>query len=109
MLRPTTPCSSIVRDQLLFLIFFTHHQVDSGHGGQTKDTDGDEGDGYDEGTSHTVFPRLISQLAAALLQSFIQYVHEVDVRITWIPHVYWQVDFERNGHIVDDVRLPSLI
>lgn len=23
---------------------------DSGHGGQTKDTDGDEGDGYDEGT-----------------------------------------------------------
>ena len=24
---------------------------DSGHGGQTKDLDGDEGDGYDEGCS----------------------------------------------------------
>jgi len=25
--------------------------LDSGHGGQTKDTDGDEADGYDEGFS----------------------------------------------------------
>ena len=25
--------------------------TDSGHGGQTKDTDGDEGDGFDEGLS----------------------------------------------------------
>jgi hypothetical protein len=25
--------------------------LDSGHGGQTKDLDGDEGDGYDEGCS----------------------------------------------------------
>ena len=24
--------------------------LDSGHGGQTKDTDGDEADGYDEGS-----------------------------------------------------------
>ena len=32
--------------------------VDSGHGGQTKDTDGDEGDGFDEGSlqpSHATF------------------------------------------------------
>ena len=26
--------------------------VDSGHGGQTKDLDGDEDDGYDEGSWH---------------------------------------------------------
>ena len=39
--------------------------VDSGHGGQTKDLDGDEADGYDE--------------------------------------VIYPVDFERAGHLVDDV------
>ena len=38
---------------------------DSGHGGQTKDLDGDEADGFDE--------------------------------------VIYPLDFERNGHIVDDV------
>ena len=38
--------------------------VDSGHGGQTKDLDGDEADGYDE--------------------------------------VIYPVDFNENGHIVDD-------
>lgn len=26
---------------------------DSGHGGQTKDLDGDEGDGYDEGSARS--------------------------------------------------------
>ena len=40
--------------------------VDSGHGGQTKDLDGDEADGFDE--------------------------------------VIYPVDFEKAGHIVDDVR-----
>ena len=45
--------------------------LDSGHGGQTKDLDGDEEDGYDE--------------------------------------VIYPVDFQTNGHIVDDVRIiPSL-
>lgn len=28
--------------------------VDSGHGGQTKDLDGDEADGFDEGFSHPI-------------------------------------------------------
>lgn len=28
------------------------YRVDSGHGGQTKDLDGDEADGYDEGQQH---------------------------------------------------------
>lgn len=30
--------------------FFSYNHIDSGHGGQTKDLDGDEADGYDEGT-----------------------------------------------------------
>ena len=30
--------------------FTSHNHIDSGHGGQTKDLDGDEADGYDEGT-----------------------------------------------------------
>lgn len=36
------------------------HQIDSGHGGQTKDLDGDEEDGYDEGDDYV---KLISQQA----------------------------------------------
>ncbi|KAF9468049.1 caspase domain-containing protein [Collybia nuda] len=43
----------------------------SGHGGQTKDLDGDEGDGYDE--------------------------------------VIYPVDFERNGHIVDDLMHEIMV
>lgn len=53
MLDQTMHFSSIVRNCLLF--FKTSNQnwqrwsfVDSGHGGQTKDLDGDEADGYDE-------------------------------------------------------------
>jgi hypothetical protein len=44
-----THCSSIVSDFLRFLrrSFFIR-LLDSGHGGQTKDLDGDEADGYDE-------------------------------------------------------------
>jgi hypothetical protein len=30
--------------------------LDSGHGGQTEDLDGDEDDGYDEGASHFLDP-----------------------------------------------------
>ncbi|KAJ3574191.1 hypothetical protein NP233_g1948 [Leucocoprinus birnbaumii] len=43
----------------------------SGHGGQTKDLDGDEGDGYDE--------------------------------------VIYPLDFERNGHIVDDLIHQTMV
>lgn len=64
---PTTRFSSTVR-----LIKYTSYLpislmgfVDSGHGGQTEDLDGDEEDGYDE--------------------------------------VIYPVDYEANGHIVDDV------
>jgi hypothetical protein len=38
------------------------NQIDSGHGGQTKDLDGDEDDGYDEGDDCVT---LISQQACA--------------------------------------------
>jgi hypothetical protein len=31
--------------------------LDSGHGGQTKDLDGDEGDGFDEGCFYFYFDR----------------------------------------------------
>ncbi len=46
--------------------FVSDRMIDSGHGGQTKDLDGDEADGFDE--------------------------------------VIYPVDFEKAGHIVDDVR-----
>ena len=40
---------SIVRLQHSMQAFISHNDLDSGHGGQTKDLDGDEADGYDEG------------------------------------------------------------
>lgn len=33
----------------IYIIFLISFLSDSGHGGQTKDVDGDEADGYDEG------------------------------------------------------------
>jgi metacaspase-1 len=57
--------------------------VDSGHGGQTKDLDGDEADGFDEGfsqISHATF--LFTGSAFAVI---------------------YPVDFKKAGHIVDDV------
>ena len=36
--------------RFVFGFFFERRCVDSGHGGQTKDLDGDEADGWDEGT-----------------------------------------------------------
>ncbi|KAG5643021.1 Ca(2+)-dependent cysteine protease [Asterophora parasitica] len=47
------------------------HLEDSGHGGQTKDLDGDEADGYDE--------------------------------------VIYPVDYEQNGHVVDDLIHDILV
>ena len=52
-----TRCSSTVRIGTSFLVFdlaWSSHRgrVDSGHGGQVKDTNGDEVDGYDEGWLH---------------------------------------------------------
>lgn len=58
----------LVRDARPNDALFFHY---SGHGGQTKDTDGDEGDGYDE----TIYP----------------------------------VDFEQNGHIVDDTMHDIMV
>ena len=43
---------------LLMLILLSHtflFSVDSGHGGQTPDLDGDEMDGFDEGVWYTFF------------------------------------------------------
>ncbi|KAK0193901.1 caspase domain-containing protein [Armillaria mellea] len=61
----------------------------SGHGGQTKDLDGDEADGYDEGQQH---------ICNALFH---------------IPHVplfiIYQVDHQRNGHIVDDLMHQIMV
>jgi hypothetical protein len=56
--------------------------IDSGHGGQTKDLDGDEDDGYDEGEQ---------------LPSIFVSPSNSDL-------VIYPLDFETNGHIVDDVR-----
>ena len=58
--------------------------LDSGHGGQTKDLDGDEEDGYDEGV----------------------YLPECcPLSIYQDTLVIYPVDFKENGHIVDDVRI----
>ena len=58
--------------------------LDSGHGGQTKDLNGDEADGYDEG--------------------FSQSPHRYSLHLYGIPFpVIYPVDFKRAGHIVDDV------
>lgn len=57
---------------------------DSGHGGQTKDLNGDEGDGFDEGYSQ--FP------LADLFCS----------QKTSLPVIY-PVDFKKTSFIVDDV------
>lgn len=85
---PMTHCSSIVRGYFhghLYLLI-THSKIDSGHGGQTKDLDGDEEDGYDEGDDYVP---LIPQKAYVDLCAIVIY----------------PVDFKQNGHIVDDVRL----
>jgi hypothetical protein len=57
--------------------------TDSGHGGQVPDLDGDEIDGYDEGTT---------------FQS-LQSPH----RILTLISVIFPVDYKRRGYIVDDV------
>lgn len=51
MLNQTTRSSSTVSrvSQVLIIKFYWCWIADSGHGGQTKDRDGDEADGYDEG------------------------------------------------------------
>jgi hypothetical protein len=46
-----TRCFSIVCLAILKLVRAFSSCLDSGHGGQTKDLDGDEEDGYDEGFS----------------------------------------------------------
>jgi hypothetical protein len=60
--------------------------IDSGHGGQTKDLNGDEIDGYDEGLkqgSPSIRPCADTSL------------------------VIFPLDFARAGHILDDVSVPS--
>lgn len=70
-------------------LFVTHTEIDSGHGGQTKDLDGDEEDGYDEGDDYMPFiPQETCVDSCAI--------------------VIYPVDFKQNGHIVDDVRLRSI-
>jgi len=50
MLSPTILYSSTVSVVLTsWYIPTLNFSLDSGHGGQAKDTDGDEGDGFDEG------------------------------------------------------------
>ena len=62
-------------------------QTDSGHGGQTKDLDGDEEDGYDEGGFYL---------------SISTYLRGADT--IWMVTVIYPLDWKKKGHIVDDVR-----
>ncbi|KAG7451183.1 uncharacterized protein BT62DRAFT_1071772 [Guyanagaster necrorhizus] len=59
----------------------------SGHGGQTKDLDGDEADGYDE----VIYPA--SSYSSDIYASLTTY----------------QVDHQRNGHIVDDLMHQIMV
>lgn len=68
-------------------------RLDSGHGGQIPDKDGDETDGLDEGTSYSSLFR---------------------TSLTCARTVIYPVDYKKAGLIVDDVRsfvfnLPWLI
>jgi len=90
-----TPCFSIVGCRVLclffifiFILFYFLKLIwilllDSGHGGQTRDLDGDEADGWDEGKFHPVCPRVFNWDAVLVI---------------------FPLDFKINGHIVDDVR-----
>ena len=49
---PTIHYSSIVREYSMSSPSVLLTKTDSGHGGQTKDLDGDEEDGYDEGDNY---------------------------------------------------------
>ncbi|PPQ68304.1 hypothetical protein CVT25_001392 [Psilocybe cyanescens] len=64
----------------------------SGHGGQTKDTDGDEGDGYDEGKS-------------CILSIFLSR----DADILCFKSFILCVDYESKGHIVDDLMHEVMV
>ncbi len=65
--------------------FHTHSHsslLDSGHGGQTRDKDGDEADGYDEGLLNSARPH----------------------RLWHLFPVIFPVDFKLHGEIIDDVN-----
>lgn len=71
--------------------------LDSGHGGQAKDVDGDEGDGYDEGS---FFNGHVTNDINLPLSHLSGTAHR---RCFHSSLTFLQVDFEQNGHIVDDV------
>jgi hypothetical protein len=61
MLRPTILYFSIVKNQTTCITHISHSHPfsDSGHGGQSKDVDGDEFDGFDEGSVLFYFLKMI--------------------------------------------------
>ena len=59
--------------------------IDSGHGSQVKDLNGDEIDGYDEG-----------KLQGAKVSS-----------ASDLGSVIFPLDYQRNGHISDDASISS--
>ena len=66
-----------------------HNIPDSGHGGQTKDLDGDEEDGFDEGQKfHKIYNLMLLLTALSVI---------------------YPLDYKKQGHIVDDVNPLILI
>ena len=55
MPKHTIPSSSIVCAFLFWRFLFLKLRQDSGHGGQTRDLDGDEVDGWDEGPTELLY------------------------------------------------------
>lgn len=85
------PCSSIVSSPRYTFQANLIVLIDSGHGGQEKDTDGDEADGYDE------------------CKPKIGYMHLLSTDIIVIGLGIYPVDHESVGSLVDDVSRYSLV
>lgn len=83
----TVRLSSVILSSVSKTLIFPFLLLDSGHGGQTKDLDGDEVDGMDEGRD----------------------VHNVVLECSLIlPVVIFPVDFQQKGHILDDVSVFAI-
>jgi hypothetical protein len=85
MQGPVTLCSFIVRTAFDGNVSFANHAATctvSGHGGQIRDLDGDEVDGYDE----------------CMIQAPLEKI-TIDVQKVICP-----VDYQQSGVINDDVR-----
>jgi hypothetical protein len=80
--------SSIVRFSTGSNLNFPIHAIDSGHGSQVRDLNGDEVDGYDEGNAN--------ELSSGYT-------------VLRISAVIFPLDYAQTGTILDDVRFLGFV